>query len=177
MWPAQVLGVGQFHRLGLPRWLSGKESTCQYRRCQFNPWVGKIPWRRKWQLTPVFLPGKSHGQRSLLDHGVTKRVKHAQLVTKQQQQFHRLVSGRLIPVILGKGWGFPGIEPLPMFQPLMVGLRILVLLVGVIQMLMYYNQCIMRLKVPWKSNLPPSWTQLVLTSVCHVLWPCLSFKS
>ena len=46
----------------------GKESTCQCRRrrrCGFNPWVGKIPWRRKWQLTSVFLPGKSHGQRSL----------------------------------------------------------------------------------------------------------------
>ena len=35
------------------------------RRHEFNPWVGKIPWRRKWQLTPVFLPGKSHGERSL----------------------------------------------------------------------------------------------------------------
>ena len=32
---------------------------------RFNPWVGKIPWRRKWQPTPVFLPGKSHGWRSL----------------------------------------------------------------------------------------------------------------
>ena len=43
--------------LGLPRWLSGKESTCQYRRCRryrFNPWVEKISWRRKWQPTPVF---------------------------------------------------------------------------------------------------------------------------
>ena len=49
----------------LPRWLSGKESTCQYRRREFDPWVRNIPWRRKWKLTPVFLPGKSHGQRSL----------------------------------------------------------------------------------------------------------------
>ena len=32
----------------------------------FDTWVGKIPWRRKWQSTPVFLPGKSHGQRTLL---------------------------------------------------------------------------------------------------------------
>ena len=31
----------------------------------FDPWVRKIPWRRKWQPTPVFLPGKSHGQRNL----------------------------------------------------------------------------------------------------------------
>ena len=50
---------------GLPWWLSGKESACQGRRCGFDPWVGKIPWRRKWQPTPVFLPGKSHRQRSL----------------------------------------------------------------------------------------------------------------
>ena len=52
----------------LPRWCSGKESTCQFRRCRrpvFHPWVRKIPWRRKWQSTPVFLPGKSHGQRNL----------------------------------------------------------------------------------------------------------------
>ena len=41
------------------------ESTCQCCRPRFNPWVQKIPWRRKWQPTPVFLPGKSHGQRSL----------------------------------------------------------------------------------------------------------------
>ena len=34
-------------------------------RCGFDPWVGKIPWRRKWQYTPVFLPEKFHGQRSL----------------------------------------------------------------------------------------------------------------
>ena len=34
-------------------------------RSRFNPWVGKIPWRRNWQPTPVFLPGESHGQRSL----------------------------------------------------------------------------------------------------------------
>ena len=34
----------------------------------FDPWVGKIPWRRKWQSTPVLLPGKSHGQRSLVGY-------------------------------------------------------------------------------------------------------------
>ena len=34
-------------------------------RLRFDPWVGKIPWRRVWQPTPVFLPGESHGQRSL----------------------------------------------------------------------------------------------------------------
>ena len=53
---------------GLPRWHSGKESACQGRRRKthgFNPWVRKIPWRRKWQSAPIFLPGKLHGQRSL----------------------------------------------------------------------------------------------------------------
>ena len=49
---------------GLPRWLSGKES-CVNRRHGSKPRVRKILWRRKWQLRPVFLPGKSHGQRSL----------------------------------------------------------------------------------------------------------------
>ena len=60
----------------------------------------EIPWTEKPGWTTV--------------HGGHKRVKH-DLVTKQQQQFHRLVSGRIISVILGKGWGFPGIEPLPTF--------------------------------------------------------------
>ena len=49
----------------LPRWLSGKESACQCRRHGFNPWVRKIPWRRKWQPTLVLLTGNSHGQRRL----------------------------------------------------------------------------------------------------------------
>ena len=51
--------------LGLSWWLSSKESACQYRRCGFDPWVGKIPWRSKRQPTPVFLPGEFHGQRGL----------------------------------------------------------------------------------------------------------------
>ena len=49
---------------------SGKEPTCQSRRHKthgFDPWVGKVPWRRKWQPTPLFLPGESHGQRNLVD--------------------------------------------------------------------------------------------------------------
>ena len=60
---------------GLPWWLSGKESACQCRRPGFDPWVGKILWRRKWQPTPGFLPEEAHGQRSLIYYtvyGVTK---------------------------------------------------------------------------------------------------------
>ena len=48
-----------------PRCLSDKESACQCRRQKLNPWVWKIPRRRKWQPTPVFQTGKSHGQRNL----------------------------------------------------------------------------------------------------------------
>ena len=51
---------------------SGKEYSRQSRRCkrcEFNPWVRKIPWRRKWYLTSVFLPGKFRGQRSLEGYG------------------------------------------------------------------------------------------------------------
>ena len=68
----------------LPWGLSGKESACQRRRCRFNPWVRKIPWSRKWQPTLGFLPGKSHGQRSLTGYNPwgCKRVRH-DLVTKQ----------------------------------------------------------------------------------------------
>ena len=43
----------------------GKASSCQCRRCRFHAWVETISWRRKWQPTSVFLPGESHGQRSL----------------------------------------------------------------------------------------------------------------
>ena len=50
---------------GLPWWFPGKEPTCQWRRLRFDPWVGKIPWGRKWQPTLVFLPGGFQGQRSL----------------------------------------------------------------------------------------------------------------
>ena len=54
-----------------PKVSAGKESTCNAEDTGnngFNPWVGKILWRRKWQPTPVFLPGKSHGQRSLVGY-------------------------------------------------------------------------------------------------------------
>ena len=50
--------------VGLPWWLSTREPTFQWRRCEFDPWVGKIPWRRARQPTPVFFCGESHGQRS-----------------------------------------------------------------------------------------------------------------
>ena len=51
-----------------------KESSCNAGDClqrripMFKPWIGKIPWRRKWQSVPVFLPGESQGQRSLVGY-------------------------------------------------------------------------------------------------------------
>ena len=51
---------------GLPRWLRQQRMCLQCRRPRFDPWVGKVPWGRKWQPTPAFLPGESHGQRRLL---------------------------------------------------------------------------------------------------------------
>ena len=70
---SELLKVTQLIRkrsfiLRLPRWLNGKEAPYQcrrHRRYRFNPWVRKIPWRREWQSTPIFLPGKFHGQRSM----------------------------------------------------------------------------------------------------------------
>ena len=59
-------------KMGFPDGTSGKEPACQgrrFKRCGFNPWVRKIPWRRTWQLTPVSLPGESHGQKSLAGYG------------------------------------------------------------------------------------------------------------
>ena len=50
---------------------SDKESACQHRGCKrlkVKPWVGTIPWSRKWHPTPVSLPGECHGQRSLVDY-------------------------------------------------------------------------------------------------------------
>ena len=53
---------------GLPWWLSWYRICLQCRRPGFDPWVMKVPWRRAWQPTPVFLPGKPHGWRSLVGY-------------------------------------------------------------------------------------------------------------
>ena len=70
---------------GLPWWPSGKECACQCRRHGFSPVVGKMPWRRKWQPTPAFLPGKSHGQRNLALFAQGCKVVRDNLATKQHQ--------------------------------------------------------------------------------------------
>ena len=52
-------------------------STGDFKNHGFNPWIGKIPWRKKWQPAPVFLPGESHGQRSMAGYSPWgDRVRH-----------------------------------------------------------------------------------------------------
>ena len=68
--------------------------TCvQRRRHKCDPWVGMISWRRKWRPTPVFLPGKSHGQRILAGYSPWghKRVRHDSL-TKEKQSISRILA-------------------------------------------------------------------------------------
>ena len=55
-------------RCGLPSDSASKVSACNAGRCRFDSWVRKSSWRRKWQSTPVFLPEKSHGERSLVGY-------------------------------------------------------------------------------------------------------------
>ena len=63
---ASLADIQPPRKFQVPWWLSSKESACQCRRCGFDRWIGRFLWRRKWQPTPVFLPGESHGQRSLV---------------------------------------------------------------------------------------------------------------
>ena len=82
----------------LSQWLTSKHIhlPTQY----FDPCGGKIPWKSKWQPTPIFLPGKSHGQRSLADQSTgSQRVGHNS-GTKQQQQIHTYIYSLGIYILL-----------------------------------------------------------------------------
>ena len=88
---------------GLPR---GSAANCHGRRPGFAAWDGKMPWRRAWQPTPVFLPGESHGQRSPAGCSPWGRRVGHDLASKQQRHDNRAVytslsasgSGTLLPV-------------------------------------------------------------------------------
>ena len=67
--------------MGFPGGSDRKESACKGVRLGFDPWVGKIPWRKEWQHTPVFLPRESHGQRRLEDYSPEG---HKELGTTEQ---------------------------------------------------------------------------------------------
>ena len=97
-------------KIRLPKWSGGKKLACQCRRHKrrsFNLWVGKIPWSRKWQPTPVFLPGKFHGQRNLVGYSAWGRKEWYNWAhTHTHTHTHRglksflsfLVSGEISPV-------------------------------------------------------------------------------
>ena len=70
----------------------------RHKRCRFHPWARKIPWRRKWQPTPVFLPGESHGQRSLVGYSPWG---HKQL-DMTEQQMHSLFFHGVTPTIFSR---------------------------------------------------------------------------
>ena len=68
-------------------WLSSNKSTCQCRRCGVKLWVRKIPWRKKWQCIPLFLPGKSHGQSNLAGYSPwAHRVRHSPVTNHTHTQ-------------------------------------------------------------------------------------------
>ena len=81
----------------LPWWLSSKKCTCQRGRHRFYPWVRKIPWRMKWQPILLFLPGKSHGERSLVDYG-PRGLKELDMTGRLNNKQH-LPKGILAPIL------------------------------------------------------------------------------
>ena len=66
----------------MAQWVKNPFAMQDDRRHVFGPWIRKIPWRRKWQPTPVFLPEKSHGQRSLAGHSPCGQELDLTLMTK-----------------------------------------------------------------------------------------------
>ena len=88
--------------MGFPGGLAGVYLQCRRcKRCRFDPWVGKIPWRRAWQPTPVILPGESHGQGSLTGYSpwsckesnITEVTEHPCKSQKNLREFPDLCQG------------------------------------------------------------------------------------
>ena len=104
---------------GLPRWHSGKEYSCQCRRLRrygFDPWVGKIPWSRKWQPTLVDLPGKFHGQKS------TPRG-HKELDMTEHAHAHNAKVSVVENDLRCERWAYKSIVGLPLYSPISILLR------------------------------------------------------
>ena len=111
----------------LPRWLSSKESACQCwrrRRCGFNPWVGKIPWRRKWQPTPVFLPGIFHRQRSLAGYSPWGHKVGYDWVTEPSNHYHPIFTA-VISCLDGCSSPLRGLNHVPPSAPPTWNLKII----------------------------------------------------
>ena len=90
-WPC----MSSLERIGLPRWLCDKKICLKTRRWGFNPWGRKIPWRRKWQPTPIFMPGKSLRQGNLAGYsscgckrvGLNLATKHHHILSLEKYLF------------------------------------------------------------------------------------------
>ena len=116
-----ILHMNLSFRAGFRRDHSGKESVYRWRRHRrhrFNPWIGKISWSRKWQLTPLFLPEKLHGYKRLVVYSPwgLKRVRynweteHATQLSRDSLSLVHLASGRVRGTW---GWGLESLEGLP----------------------------------------------------------------
>ena len=91
--PLIQIHVHLYTYMGFPGGTSGEEPTCQcrrHRRLGFNPWVAKIPWRRKRQSTSVLLRGQSHVQRSLTGYSPWGQRKSD--ITEQEHEWHRITT-------------------------------------------------------------------------------------
>ena len=83
---------------GLPRWLIAKESACQCRSRRLDLGLGRFPWSRKWHPTPVSLPRKCHGQRSLVAYspwGCKESDMTERRHTRKDLEFRKLNSRKI----------------------------------------------------------------------------------
>ena len=115
-----------FFMMGFTGSTSSKESTCQcrrHKRCRFDPWVGKIPWSRKWQPSLVSLPGKFQGQAAV--YGVAKSWTWLSMHTHTHTHTHTLYDTKWLSPVLGMALcishegivsGLQPLIPLPSFQ-------------------------------------------------------------
>ena len=118
--------TAQLTRLRIGRWRDSRASAPTGSGwLQFDPWVGKIPWRRKWQPAPVLLPRESHGQRSLVGYSSQGRkgtdiAEHTRTCT-WRQPWGRLdrPRGQRAELTLGRAWPLgsegPGFESRPCY--------------------------------------------------------------
>ena len=109
--------------MGFPGGASDKESSCQcrrYKRCGFHPWVGKIPWRRARQPSPVLLPRESHGQRSLV--GYSPQGHRESDLTEVTEHTHKIIYASLLQEMATHSsilaWKIPWTEKPGRLQPM-----------------------------------------------------------
>ena len=154
---------------GTPWWLRRWRICLQCRSPGFNPWVGKIPWRREWLLTPVFLPGEFHGQRSLAGYSPegSQRVRLDQVTNTFTFRF--LSSPKLARKHLR--WSGPHREhclPRRLLSPLVI------FLVSILKFeVLFANCCALWKFVSWRCSAAYSVSPLVLTNgLLKRTWAC-----